>query len=123
MHRRREDHHVWTKQLLHYCDGDGGCLIHYQELSLAQLGTVLGPNVLYGLSVVPVDVDSHNGVVVVWVGALEHVVVCMLLVVESVQAFEDELKDGLEVLGGGSRHKDIAESVDDGGGDTDAEGC
>ena len=90
---------------------------------MAQLGTVLGPNVLYGLSVVPVDVDSHNGVVVVWVGALEHVVVCMLLVVESVQAFEDELKDGLEVLGGGSRHKDIAESVDDGGGDTDAEGC
>ena len=72
---------------------------------------------------ISVDVDSDDGMVVVGIGALEYIIVCMLLVVQSVQAFEDELEDGLEVLWGGSRHKDIAKPIDDGGGDTDTEGC
>ena len=52
-------------------------------------------NVLDGLSVVMEDVHSHYRLVELRISALDQLVVKMLLIVERIEAFEDEIKEGV----------------------------
>ena len=60
------------------------------------------------LSVILEYVDPDNGLGKSRIGALHQVIVQVLLVLQLVQALEDELKQGPQVLRGGCRHKDVA---------------
>ena len=64
-------------------------------------------NILDGLSVVVEDVHSHHGLVELGVGALDQLVVKMLLVVQGIKTLEDKVKEGVEVLGAGRGDKDV----------------
>lgn len=44
------------------------------------------------------DVDSHNGLLEVWVGTLNYIVIGMLFVAESVQSLEDEFEEGFQIF-------------------------
>lgn len=81
MNSRRQDDHVWAKELLHYCDWDGGCLIDDEELSLRKLGVILRANVLDGLSVVSININSDNCVVKFWICTLQNFIVLMLFII------------------------------------------
>ncbi len=54
------------------------------------------------------DVDSDNGLGKGRVGAFHQVIVQMLLVLELVQPFEDELEESSQVLRGRCCDKDVA---------------
>ena len=71
-------------------------------------------NILDGLSVVVEDVHSHHSLVELWVGALDQLVVEVLLVVQGVEALEDEVKESVEVLGAGRGDKDVGVAKADG---------
>ena len=58
-------------------------------------------NILDGLSVVVEDVHSHHSLVELGVSALDQLIVEVLLVVQGIEALEDEVKEGVEVLGSG----------------------
>ena len=64
-------------------------------------------NILDGLSVVVEDVHSHHSLVELWVGALDQLVVEVLLVVQCVEALEDKVKEGVKVLRAGRGDKDV----------------
>ena len=64
-------------------------------------------NILNGLSVVVEDVHSHHGLVELRVGALDQLVVEMLLVVQGIKTLEDKVKEGVEVLGAGRGDEDV----------------
>ena len=64
-------------------------------------------NILDGLSVVVEDVHSHHSLVELWVGALDQLVVEVLLIVQCVKALEDEVKEGVKVLRAGRCDKDV----------------
>jgi len=84
MYGGRENDHVRSQELLDERDWDSSSLIHNEEFSLAEGGTILRSDVLNSLSVVAVDVNSNNGVVELRVSALEDFIVGVLLVVESI---------------------------------------
>ena len=67
-----------------------------------------------GLSVIVEDVYSHHGLVELRVGALDQLVVEVLLVVQRIKALEDEVKEGVEVLGAGRGDKDVGVAKADG---------
>lgn len=67
------------------------------------------------------DVDSDDGLVEVRVGALNDVVVEMLLVSERVHALEDEFEEGLQVFGRGRRDENVGVAVRKGGSDGKSE--
>ena len=68
------------------------------------------PTVASHLSMVLEDVDSDNGFCKSGVGALYQVVVQMLLVVQLIKPFEDELEKSPQVFWGWRCHKDVAVS-------------
>ena len=53
---------------------------------------ILRSDVLNSLSVIAENVDAHNSVVELWVGALHYLVVSVLLVVECIKTLENELE-------------------------------
>ena len=71
-------------------------------------------NILDGLSVIVEDVYSHHGLVELRVGALDQLVVEVLLVVQRIKALEDEVKEGVEVLGAGRGDEDVGVAEADG---------
>ena len=79
-------------------------------------------DVLDGLSVVVEDIDPDHGLVELRVGTLDQLVVQMLLVVEGVEALEDEIEEGVEVLRAGRGHEDVGVAEAHGGGDGQPEG-
>ena len=79
-------------------------------------------DVLDGLSVVVEDVHPDHSLVELWVSALDQLVVQVLLVVEGVEALEDEIEEGVEVLRAGRGHEDVGVSEAHGGGDGQPEG-
>lgn len=93
-----EHDHVGSEQVPHNGDRDGSGLIDNEEFGLSELGAILRPDVLDSLSVVAMDVDSHNCMVEVGVCAGQDVVVLVLLIVEGIEALEYKLEDGTEVL-------------------------
>ena len=72
---------------------------------------ILGLNVLDGLSVLPVDVDSDDGLVEIGVGRLDDRVVDVVQVAECVESFEDKLEESLQVLRRGRSDEDVAVAV------------
>ena len=79
-------------------------------------------NVLDGLSVVVKDVHPHHSLVELGVGALDQLVVEVLLVVQGIKALEDEVEEGVEVLGAGRSDKDVGVSKADRSSNGKAEG-
>ena len=47
------------------------------------------------------DVHSHHSLVELGVSALDQLIVEVLLVVQGIETLEDEVKEGVEVLGSG----------------------
>lgn len=66
-------------------------------------------------------VHTHNGFVEVRVRALRDVIVHVLLVSQSVHTFEDEVEQGLQVLGARTRHEDVRVAVCQSGSDGQAQ--
>ncbi len=60
------------------------------------------------LSVVLEDVDPDYGIGKGRVGALHQVIIQVLLVLQLIQALENELEQSSQVLWGRSRYKDVA---------------
>ncbi|KJR80875.1 uncharacterized protein SPSK_04850 [Sporothrix schenckii 1099-18] len=103
---------VRAHELAHKRQRDGGGLVNDQQLGLAQNVSVLGTDVLDGLAVVAVDVDADNGLVgEVRVGGLDDGVVDVVEVAEGIEAAEDKVEEGLEVLGGGRCNEDVGIAV------------
>ena len=68
-----------------------------------------------------VNVDPDNGVVKFRIRRLNQIVVRMFLVTHRVEALEDELEEGVQVLGAGTRHEDVGVTEPHGGGNGQAE--
>lgn len=77
---RGHQHKVGSHELLNNRDGYCSCFIDNQQLRLTEFGVVLRPNVLDGLSVISVDVDSHDCVVELGIGTLKNLVILVLLI-------------------------------------------
>lgn len=73
---------------------------------------ILGLNILNCLSVVSKNVNSYDSMVEVWVRRLQNLVVCMFLVVESIQSLKQKFKYSAQVFRGRCRHKNVAEAID-----------
>ena len=116
-----QNHHVGSEDVLHQRDWDRSSLINYHEFRLRQLGVILGLDVLNRLSMVSEDVDTHDSVVELRVGALKNFVVSVLFVVKRVEAPKQEFKHSLQVFRGRGSHEDIAEAVNDTRGNSDAQ--
>jgi len=54
-----------------------------------------------------VDVDPDNRVVKFRVGWLNKIVVCVFFVTHCIEAFKDELKKSVQILGTRARHEDV----------------
>ena len=115
----REKYQVGPHQLLHYRDGDSSGLIDNQELGLSEFRIVLGSYILNCLPVVTVNVHSHYGIVELRVRALQDLIVLVLLVVQGIEASEEELENTGQILWGRGCHEDVAETVHDGTGQGD----
>ena len=64
-------------------------------------------NILDRLSVVVEDVHPHHSLVELGVGALDQLVIEVLLVVQGIKALEDKVEERVEVLGAGRGDKDV----------------
>ncbi|KAF3394345.1 hypothetical protein F1880_004952 [Penicillium rolfsii] len=62
---------IRTHQLAHKRERNGSRLINDQEFCLAQDVRILGLNVLNSLTVVAMNVDTHDSLVEIWVGRLQ----------------------------------------------------
>jgi hypothetical protein len=69
-------------------------------------------DVLDGLAVVAEDVDANDGLVELRVSGLNELVVDVLLVFERVEALEDKVEQGLEILGRGRGDEDVRVAFD-----------
>jgi hypothetical protein len=117
-----ENNHVGSEELLDQSDWDGSGLINDQKLSLSEGSAVLGSDILDSLSMVAVDVNSHDSVVEFRVGTLKDLIVGVLLIVESIEAFENELKNGDEIFRRRCCHENVTESVDNSTRESDTKG-
>lgn len=59
------------------------------------------------------DVDPNDGALPIGIGALDDIIVGVLLVAELLEALEDKVEQGLEVLRTGARHEDVGVAVGD----------
>lgn len=84
---------VWPHQLLDNSNGYSSCLIDNQELSLSKLRVVLRSNILNSLSMISGDVHTDHCIVEFWVCALQDLIVLVFLIVQSVEATEEELEN------------------------------
>ncbi|CRK36922.1 hypothetical protein BN1708_007250 [Verticillium longisporum] len=108
---------VGTHELADEGQRNGGGLIDDDQLGLAKNVSVLRPDVLDGLAVLPVDVDANNRLVEVGVRGLNDRVVGVVGVAQGVKTLEDELEERLQVLWRGRRDENVAVSVGHGGSD------
>lgn len=92
MDSRRKNDHVVAEKLLYKRHRNGSGLVNNQELSLRKFCMILRPNILNGLPVVAENINAHNSVVELWVCALHDLVVCVLFVVQSIKALQNELE-------------------------------
>mmetsp|Transcript_6623 Transcript_6623/g.23851 ORF Transcript_6623/g.23851 Transcript_6623/m.23851 type:complete len:275 (+) Transcript_6623:1571-2395(+) len=122
VHSAAQEHQVRPQEGPDHRERDSSSLVDDQELSLADLGAVLGQDVLHGLPVLPEDVHADDDLVQVGVGALDHVVVDVLLVIHAVQALDHKLEERLQVLGRWARHEDVGVPEGERAGDGEAQG-
>lgn len=79
-------------------------------------------HVLHRLPVAPEDIHADNRLSELRVGALNEVVIDVLLVAESVEPFEDELEERTEVLGRRGSDEDVCVAKAERARDSEAEG-
>ena len=80
--------------------------------------------ILDGLPVVVEDVYSYHSLVELGVSALNQLIVQVLLIVQSIEAFEDKVEEGVKVLRAGRGDEDVgvAEAYSGGDGETQGSG-
>jgi len=116
---RRKKDQVGAHQLLHNRYWNSSGLIDDQELSLSEFSIVLGSYVLNGLPVVTVNVHPHYCIVELRVCALQNLIILVLLVIQGIEASEEEIEYTGQVLWGRGCNEDIAETVHNGTGKGD----
>ena len=78
--------------------------------------------ILDGLPVVVEDVYSYHSLVELRVGALNQLIVQVLLIVQSIEAFEDKVEEGVKVLRAGRGDEDVGVAEAHSGGDGETQG-
>ena len=92
MNSGRQNDHIWSKKLLHNCDGYGSCLINNKQFCLRQFGMILRSDVLNCLPVISENINSDYGVIELRIGTLQNFIILVLFVIQAIKSFQDKIK-------------------------------